>query len=96
MGVWVIKAKGMNKLTGKGKPSMMRNVLSLLAGGAIGLYFGQYFPDLYWKEVDQYVIELDKGDGKENEESAWTPKRPRFDPGNVRTTSDSSTYETRK
>lgn len=50
----------MNKLTGKAKPSILRNVLSLIAGGAIGLYFGQYFPDLYYNKVDPYVIELEK------------------------------------
>jgi len=48
----------MNKLTGKAKSSTMRNVLSLLVGGAIGLYFGQYFPDLYWNKVDKYVLDL--------------------------------------
>ncbi len=52
----------MNKLTGKGKSSMLRNVLSLVTGGAIGLYFGQFFPDLYWSKVDEYVITLDKKD----------------------------------
>jgi hypothetical protein len=50
----------MNKLTGKGKSSIVRNLLSLVVGGAVGLYFGQYFPDLYYKEVDPYVIELEK------------------------------------
>lgn len=48
----------MNKLTGKTKPSMLRNVLALAVGGTIGLYFGQYFPDLYWNKVDEYVIDL--------------------------------------
>ncbi len=48
----------MNKLTGKGKSSILRNVLSLAVGGAVGLYFGQYFPDLYWQHVDPYVIDL--------------------------------------
>jgi hypothetical protein len=50
----------MNKLTGKAKSSTIKNILSLLAGGAIGLYFGQYFPDLYWGKVEPYVIEVDK------------------------------------
>jgi len=46
----------MNRLKGKAKPSILRNVLSLIVGGTIGLYFGQYFPDLYWKDVDKYVL----------------------------------------
>ena len=41
----------MNKLTGKTKSSTLRNILSLIVGGGIGLYFGQYFPDLYWNKV---------------------------------------------
>lgn len=86
----------MNKLTGKAKSPIIRNILSLIVGGAVGLYFGQYFPDLYYKDVDQYVIELEKEKEADDKESAWTPKRPRFDPGNVRTTSDSSDYETKK
>ena len=43
----------MNRLTGRIKSSTkLRNFLSLLAGGTIGMYFGQYFPDLYWPKVD--------------------------------------------
>jgi len=48
----------MNKLTGKTKSSVLRNALSLVAGLGIGLYFGQYFPDFYWKKVDKYVVDL--------------------------------------
>lgn len=80
----------MNRLTGKAKPSVLRNVLSLMVGGTIGLYFGQYFPDLYWKDVDKYVIEIDLKDEKGEIPKDYQPKRPRFDPGDVRTTSDSS------
>lgn len=48
----------MNKLAGKTKSSMLRNMLALLVGGTIGLYFGQYFPDLYWNKVEEYVVDL--------------------------------------
>ncbi len=42
----------MNKLTGKAKPSILRNLVSLMIGGSVGVYFGQYFPDLYMEKVD--------------------------------------------
>lgn len=51
----------MNRITGKIKSSSkLRNFLSLVIGGGLGMYFGQYFPDLYWPKVDEYVVVLDK------------------------------------
>ena len=35
-----------------------RNTLAGLLGVALGLYVGQYFPDIYFKEVVEYLPEL--------------------------------------
>jgi hypothetical protein len=34
---------------GNFKKSIVKNVISLFVGTGIGLYFGQYFPDLYYR-----------------------------------------------
>ena len=47
-------------LTGgsKATTSKWRNVFSVLSGVFVGLYFGQYFPDLYYHKFDEYIIDL--------------------------------------
>jgi hypothetical protein len=42
----------------KREPSKLRNFFSVLGGVFVGLYFGQYFPDLYYGKIDPYVIDL--------------------------------------
>lgn len=32
-----------------------RNVFATLTGLGIGLYIGQYFPDVFWSEVEEYL-----------------------------------------
>lgn len=32
-----------------------RNAFAALAGTGIGLYIGQYFPDVFWPEVSPYI-----------------------------------------
>jgi uncharacterized membrane protein YgaE (UPF0421/DUF939 family) len=50
----------MERLTGKAKTSKLQKVVTLFVGVGIGLFFGQYFPDLYMNKVDEYVVKLDK------------------------------------
>jgi hypothetical protein len=50
----------MNKLTGKTRTSILRNILTFTVGGTVGLYFGQFFPDLYWGKIDEYVMTIEK------------------------------------
>jgi hypothetical protein len=35
-----------------------RNTLAGLLGVALGLYVGQYFPDIYFRDVVEYLPEL--------------------------------------
>jgi hypothetical protein len=37
-----------------------RNVIAALLGSTIGLYVGQYFPDLYFAEVEPYLPEIEQ------------------------------------
>ena len=33
------------------KTKIVKNVASLVVGGILGLYFGQYFPDMYYIKI---------------------------------------------
>ena len=60
----------MKKLGGNIKSSKMRNILSIVIGGVVGLYFGQYFPDLYFGQLDKYVIDLKSNNNNNNSPNA--------------------------
>ena len=42
-------------ITTKPIESWKRNTFAVLAGVAIGLYAGQYFPDVLYDQVDSYL-----------------------------------------
>jgi len=36
-----------------------KNAFAAFAGTGVGLYIGQYFPDVFWPEVEPYIPEIE-------------------------------------